>query len=142
VADLVGEDGLKYRFVSKKETALRQIKIALQQLNADEYEAAITLAGAAEGMLETGGFPTPLFENLKERRPPDFATEKEWISDLNRTRDWLKHNGNQKDGMVGEFDAWLMISRAITKYHGTYREKPREEVDALVEWGIRRKQHD
>jgi hypothetical protein len=44
--------------------------------------------------------------------------------------------------MVGEFDAWLMISRAITKYHGTYGEKPREEVDALVEWGIRRKQHD
>jgi hypothetical protein len=65
---------------------VRQIRTALEQLNAEEYEAAITLAGAAEGMLETGGFPTPLFENLKDRRPPDFATEKAWIADLNKTR--------------------------------------------------------
>ena len=47
----------------------------------------------------------------------------------------LKHNNNQRDGMVGEFDAWLMITRAITKYRGAYGEKPRKEIGALVELG-------
>ena len=37
--------------------------------------------------------------------------------------------------MVGEFDAWLMITRAITKYRGAYGEKPRKEIEALVELG-------
>jgi hypothetical protein len=139
MADLVGDDGLKYRVVSKKEAALRQIGIAIKLLVQGEYEAAITLAGAAEGMMVAGGMPTPMFESLRERRPADFATETKWVSFLNETLYWLKHNSDQGSRTISEFDAWLMISRALTKYHGTFGEKPDEEVEALVTWGRNRK---
>jgi hypothetical protein len=139
VADQVSDDGLKYRIVTKKEAAQRQISVAIRMLVAEEYEAAITLSGAAEGMMITGGMPTPLFETLKERRPSDIGTEKEWISYLNDTLYWLKHNSDQETRGVGEFEAWLMISRALTKYHGTFGEKLQEETEALMGWGRGRK---
>jgi hypothetical protein len=139
MADLVGEDGLKYRSVTKKDAALRQIGIAIKMLVQGEYEAAITLAGAAEGMMVTGGMPTPMFESLRERRPADFETEAKWVSFLNETLHWLKHNGDQETRTIGEFDAWLMISRALTKYHGTFGEAPHEKVEAVITWAQNRK---
>jgi len=139
VGDLVGDDGLKYRLVTKKDAALRQVGVAIKMLVQGEYEAAVTLAGAAEGMMITGGMPTPMFENLRDRRPDDFATEAKWVSFLNDTLYWLKHNGDQESRAIGEFDAWLMISRALTKYHGSFGERPHEEVEALITWGQNRK---
>jgi hypothetical protein len=138
MADLVSDDGLKYRIVTKKEAALRQIGAAIKLLESKEYEAAITLAGAAEGMMIAHGKPAPLFEDLKDRRPPDFATQTEWILFLNDTLYWLKHNSDQENRSIGEFDAWVMIARALSKYHRTFGEKP-QEVDTLVTWGRNRK---
>ena len=132
-------EGVRYRFLTKKEAARRQIGVAVRLLTEGEYEAAITVAGAAEGMCETGGFPTPLFEGLRERRPADFKTQKEWADFLNEVLHWLKHNSDQEGKSISEFDAWLMISRALTKYHGGWGEKLTEETDALVAWGKARK---
>ena len=83
-----------------------------------------------------------MLESLKDRRPDDFETEAKWVSFLNDTLYWLKHNGDQESRAIGEFDAWLMISRALTKYHGSFGEKPQEEVEALVTWGQNRKRKD
>jgi hypothetical protein len=94
MSDLVGDDGLKYRVVSKQQAALRQIGVAIKLLVQAEYESAITLAGAAEGMMVTGGFPTPMFESPRARRPADFETEAKWVEFLNDTLYLLKHNGD------------------------------------------------
>jgi hypothetical protein len=139
MTERITKEGVRFRHTTKKEAALRQIGVAVKLLVQGEYEAAITVAGAAEGMMKTGGFPTPIFEDLRDRRPAEFATEAQWVNSLNETLYWLKHNGDQEDRAISEFDAWLMISRALTKYHGSFGEKPTEEADALVSWGRNRK---
>jgi hypothetical protein len=50
-----------------------------------------------------------------------------------------KHNSGQKDRAIGEFDAWFMITRAITKYYGTFGGVPHEDVEAFVAWAKNRK---
>ena len=133
----IEESGLKYRHITKQEAALRQIRIAIKLLEEDEFEAAITLAGAAEGMMLKGAHPIAMFEHLKELRPGDFRTEPEWVNFLNEILYWLKHSGDQGGNVIGEFDAWVMIARAWTKYHGTYDERP-PEVDSLMAWSKER----
>jgi len=130
----IEENGLKYRHITKREAALKQIRVAIKLLEEEEFEAAITLAGAAEGMMLKGAQPIAMFEQLKELRPADFRTEPEWVSFLNALLYWLKHSGDQESNVIGEFDAWVMIVRALTKYHGTFDERP-PEVDALMAWG-------
>jgi hypothetical protein len=127
----------KGREPTKKNAALRQIRVAIQVFVEDEYEAAITLAGAAEGMI-AGGERVNIFEKLKERRPEDFEGDtKAWIAFLNTTRDWLKHPSGGETNLIRQFDAWLMLLRALTKYQAVYGEDT-AEMEAFIVWGKNR----
>jgi hypothetical protein len=77
--------------MTKKEAAFRQITAAIKHFESEEYECAITLAGAAEGQLFTEDGSRDLFSELKMRVPPEFKDKQEWVARLNETRDWLKH---------------------------------------------------
>lgn len=80
-----------------------------------DHDIAVTLAGAAEGMLPA--LPDqPVFAGMRDMRPADWS-EKEWVRALNWERDWLKHQAEHAPESidVGLADAAYMIVRAMGK---------------------------
>jgi hypothetical protein len=100
-------------FLTLETAAVRQIDAAIDALEAGMFDVALTLAGAAEGMIERTGMH--IFDELK-RSPEALAkfTRKEWISILNMERDWLKHGG-PPSMEIHCSTAAFMIARASTK---------------------------
>ncbi|MGY0573238.1 hypothetical protein ACTGJ9_020850 [Bradyrhizobium sp. RDM12] len=96
------------------EAASRQVDAAIDAFERGKFEIALTLAGAAEGMIERDGHH--LFAGLRDnpRAKERFAKQKDWINVLNREFYWLKHGG---DGAmeITCFDAAMMIARAASK---------------------------
>jgi hypothetical protein len=126
---------LEVRVVTKKETAQRQIDVAINLLHEGEYESAITLACAAEGQMAGAPDHPHLFAVLQQKRPSRFATANEWVTWFNATRDWLKHPTPQlgeKRG-IGEYEAWLTLLRAVSKYYAVFREDT-DNMNRFVEW--------
>jgi hypothetical protein len=104
------------RFVetNKQLTAISQIHYALLMFRQNELECAITLAAAAEGVI----YPTEephLFTVLKNSP----LSRKEF--DYNRTINWLKHPMAPDDFDIWEFEAAIIIVRAISKFFTVYR---------------------
>lgn len=120
--------------VSKKDAAMRQIHAAIRMAREEEYESAVTLANAAEGML-SGGEPNHFYEQLKAFRPDDVTDAKGWANWLNETAHWLKHPTPQLESerVVFEYETWIMVMRAISKYYWTFHENTKEMRD-FVEW--------
>jgi hypothetical protein len=125
--------GIRARQSTKKEAARRQIEAAIRLYHAGEWECAITLAGAAEGQLPE---PTAnhLFGKIRGRRPEEFKNEKEWTTFLNETRDWLKHNHDQGPRDIVDFEALIMLWRALTKFYENFGEETRE-MSEFLRWG-------
>jgi hypothetical protein len=96
------------------EAASRQVDAAIHAFERGKFDIAVTLAGAAEGMIESDGHH--LFAGLRDnpRAKERFARQKDWINTLNREFYWLKHGGD--DAMeIACFDAAMMIARAASK---------------------------
>jgi hypothetical protein len=94
--------------------ATRQVDTAIDAFERGDFDVALTLAGAAEGMLKREG--NYLFAGLRDnpRAKARFEEKKDWIALLNQERDWLKHGG--ADEMQIEcYDAAMMIARAASK---------------------------
>jgi len=95
------------------EAASRQVDAAIDALQAGDYDVALTLAGAAEGMI--AGTDHHLFGWLKQHpKALQRFDKKEWISILNADRDWLKHGG-KPTMQICCVDAAFMIARAMSK---------------------------
>jgi hypothetical protein len=95
------------------EAASRQIDAAIDALQAGDYDVALTLAGAAEGMIVRTGHH--MFRWLKQHpRAMERFDQKQWIAILNSERDWLKHGG-QPAMQICCADAAFMIARAASK---------------------------
>ena len=96
------------------EAASRQVDAAIDALKAGDYDVALTLPGAAEGLIErkTGHY---MFGWLKQHpRAMERFDQKQWIGILNSERDWLKHDG-QPAMQICCADAAFMIARAASK---------------------------
>jgi hypothetical protein len=105
---------------SKKIACQRQIVAAMAHLQKMQLECAITLAAAAEGMLpDTEG--VHLFAFFKQSEP--YKTKQ---IDFNSTINWLKHDVEANSDQIYEFDAFITVARAMTKYHAAYRDAPNE----------------
>jgi|SoimicMinimDraft_9_1059737.scaffolds.fasta_scaffold82820_1 hypothetical protein len=100
-------------FLTLEKAAVRQIDAAIDALEAGLFDVALTLAGAAEGMIDRAGLH--MFAELnKSRQALERFTQKEWISILNMERDWLKHGG-QPHMEIHCSTAAFMIARAASK---------------------------
>jgi hypothetical protein len=110
------------------EGAARQVDAAIDAFGRGDFDVALTLAGAAEGMLKRDGFY--LFVGLRDnpRVKERFDDKKDWIAMLNRERDWLKHGGDD-EMQIECFDAALMIARAASKL-----EVWTPKIDGFREW--------
>jgi hypothetical protein len=100
-------------FLTLHKAATRQVDAAIDALQAGDYDVALTLAGAAEGMIARTGHH--MFGWLKQHpKALQRFTEKEWISILNIERDWLKHGG-QPTMQISCAEAAFMVARAASK---------------------------
>jgi predicted DNA-binding ribbon-helix-helix protein len=126
--------GQEARFVTKKQTSLRQLHAAIEHLRHGEYECAITLAGAAEGQL-AGRVEIDFWQVLKIVAREDRSDIKSVISKLNETRDWLKHPTNQLDDLryLHVDEAWLACLRAAMQFVSVYKEQ-----SSKMDWFLKR----
>jgi hypothetical protein len=101
--------------ITKLEGAARQVEAAIEALRRGDFDVAITLAGAAEGMLDREG--THLFQYLRNAAQVRNIDQKSWIASLNQARDWLKHPTNElPDSLrIDPHEAAFMIARAMSK---------------------------
>ncbi|AZO75135.1 MULTISPECIES: hypothetical protein [unclassified Mesorhizobium] len=99
--------------MTKCEAAVQQSETAITAFHVGQFAATVTLAGAAESMAptKTGGLWEIIRDNPKRPFP-----EKEWITQLNGTRDWLKHNKADSTRNLVAFEAGLAILRAMDKW--------------------------
>ncbi|PPQ16328.1 hypothetical protein CV770_26645 [Bradyrhizobium sp. AC87j1] len=96
------------------EAAGRQVDAAIDALQRGDFDIALTLAGAAEGMIKRDG--PHMFAWLRDNQKAAelFPDKRQWINTLNRELYWLKHGGEE----TMEIDcatAVFMIARAMTK---------------------------
>ena len=101
---------------NKKLSAQRQIDAAIEHLGFVGVECAITLAGAAEGLLPDTENPH-VFQWLKQR--PEFKKV-----DVNATINWLKHPRSPDSKVIYVHEAALTVVRAMAKFVAVYEEVP------------------
>ncbi|MCK1653127.1 hypothetical protein IVA88_17040 [Bradyrhizobium sp. 149] len=91
----------------------RQVDAAVDALVAGNFDIALTLAGAAEGMIERVG--SHMFGELKSApKALERFDKKQWISILNMERDWLKHGGEPTMEIACSSAAFI-VARAASK---------------------------
>ncbi|HWL06453.1 MAG TPA: hypothetical protein VNQ99_16220 [Xanthobacteraceae bacterium] len=103
-------------FVTREQAATRQVEAAISALERGEFDIAITLAGAAEGMFDFRKEGTILEGIANAERALTHFEKKDWINILNMERNWLKHSSDRTGTIAIElFSAAFMIARAASK---------------------------
>lgn len=112
------------KLVTKKQASLRQLHAAIDHLRDGEYECAITLAGAAEGQL-AGVRKVDFWSVLKFVATEGQPNLKAVISELNETRDWLKHPTPQLDDSryLHMDEAWIACLRAAMQFVSVFEQQ-------------------
>ena len=112
---------------TKRLAAQREIDAALGHLHKSELEAAIALATAAEGLLP----------DAEGRRVSAYLQKHELSKqvDIDKTIDWLKRDAPPDAATISEFEAAVVIARAMSKFAAAYTDAPPEWYDFLS-WGV------
>ena len=117
--------------LTKAEAATRQVEAAIEALLQGRFDVAVTLAGAAEGMIEKEGLT--LYNLLMGNPKIQHLPRKLVNSHLNQVRDWLKHTSGPPTMNVRRADAAEMIARAATKLDSSCWTQP---IEAFKGWYI------
>ncbi len=121
----------KIRWTNKMLAALSQIHASMVCFHRDEFECAVTLAGAAEGVIPNVTHPH-MFALLRDS--PDFEGK------INLYINWTKHpeNYGHEEIAISEFEVEMTIFRAISKfiaaYDGSGSPAMRSFVKRLTHW--------
>ena len=116
--------------VTKIEAATRQTEAAIEAFARGDFDIAITLAGAAEGMIQRDG--PHMFPFLRDLPRVAHVQKKDWIATLNAERDWLKHDSGPDTLVIEKEVAWSMIARAASKL-----EKWTPRMDEFKDWVVK-----
>jgi hypothetical protein len=107
--------------------SLRQIQAAIAHFEKGEYECAVTLAAAGEGMLpHPSDDSTYIFGVLRHR--DDETTQ------FNLVINSLKHGKDYKSATIDQFEAALIIARGISKFIAAHR-KSHPTFEKFMDWG-------
>jgi hypothetical protein len=104
--------------------SMRQINAAIDYLHRGDFECAITLAGAGEGMLPQTD--NPHFLQKVRALAAALPETEEGAKGPNDYINWLKHGTLTKGGprienaRITEFEVIVAIWRAITKFKAVY----------------------
>lgn len=105
--------------------SMRQIHRAIDHLHAGDYECAITLAGAAEGILPETWKPH-FRQKVKEFTKAPEIQEAGGATGENDFINWLKHGSLKRGGprfetvTISAEESLVVVYRAITKYRAVY----------------------
>ncbi len=110
---------------TKRKAAIRQIQAAIRHFRCEEYECAISLAAAAEGVMPKSDAPH-IFSTLK-------TVAGHADHDPNLVINWLKHPTGTDEMLLGEFEVACVIMRAISKLIAVHREGT-EDMRAFGQW--------
>jgi hypothetical protein len=116
--------------------SMRQIHRAIEHIERGDYECAITLAGAAEGMLPKTNDPTFRHKigEMAKALPKDeqIPDGQKALWQPNDFINWLKHgevNGERYDSATIPDDEWMTtVYRAINKFAKFYELTPQIEA--------------
>ena len=103
--------------------SMRQIHAAIEHINRGDFECAITLAGAAEGMLPNTDEPHFRQKMLALEKAMAAADK---FNRANTFINWLKHGTidpggpRHENATIGLLDPLATIYRAITKFEAVY----------------------
>ena len=111
---------------SKKASTQRQLQAAITHCQKGELDCAITLSAAAEGMLPGTDDPY-LFKSLRAHASAEGL-------DFNLVINWLKHPGDPETATLSEFEATIVIARAITKFVAVHHQSCKT-FEAFLRWG-------
>jgi hypothetical protein len=111
---------------SISKSAMRQIHVAIELLHKSQFDSAVTLAAAADGMLPKTTKPT-LFSKLKALAD-SLPTDEPGAKGANDFSVWLKHGAADKKGnetgpetaVISKLEAVVMITRAVSHYNAVY----------------------
>jgi hypothetical protein len=115
--------------LTKIQGAIRQTDAAIGAFARGDFDVAITLAGAAEGMIGRKG--PHLFRFMQDSPTVEHVSRKNSISTLNLERDWLKHTSGARVLRLEREHAAIMITRAASKL-ARWSPKVREFKDWLL----------
>ena len=122
---------------NKMSAAQHQLEGAIANLFVGNWPAAITLAGAAEGILPAHDQHEDLFSLATKKGPEVFGYSSREISDkLNELRDWLKHHQKSNPAFtveqeISQDDVVSIVMRAYTRFYA--HNLPVEPNEALSE---------
>jgi histidyl-tRNA synthetase len=119
---------------------LLQLHAAIELLHDSNYVAAVTLAGAAEGILPATDNPhyRQKLQDWQKTLPPNIGG----ASGLNDFINWAKHGNNDggpPTATFSELEAMVVIQRAISKFVAIY-ESQTPQMKAFNDWTIQRLQ--
>ncbi|MBO1903992.1 hypothetical protein KHP60_04495 [Microvirga sp. 3-52] len=120
--------------LSKADAARRQAEAAIIAFEQGHFDIAITLAGAAEGMLSHQKGEDLYSVMIDHPKAKEHFNKKDWNSILNLERDWLKHPTLELPDTweFGARDASFMIARALSKLDSWS-----PKMDEFKEWYLR-----
>lgn len=105
---------------SRQLAAARQIDAAIAHYLAGEFECAITLCSAGEGIIPEPAEPIymrRIIQDAMAERPLPGGQK----DDLNYLSNWLKHGSEWIDEcQIARHEVLLWLNRAISKYRATY----------------------
>lgn len=106
--------------ITKRAAVEQMIEGAMLAHDGLHYAVAVTLAAAAEGAM-----PQPVEKALFDITRDAFAgyaATREIVAQLNRERDWLKHdNPEHPDQMdIDQGSSLMYIIRALSRFHAVY----------------------
>lgn len=97
---------------------MRQIHCAIEHIHRGDFECAITLGAAAEGMLPNTEQPL-LRDKVKDLSKAQEIKAAGGATGPNDIINWLKHGGAQAATIPAE-ESVVVVWRAIRKFHATY----------------------
>lgn len=115
--------------------SMRQINAAIEHLHGGDFECAITLAGAAEGMLPDTDDPHFRQKVKALSVSPEIQAEG-GATGPNDYINWLKHGSLKRGGprvesaTISQLEVIATIWRAITKFEATYGASPADRTPA------------
>lgn len=113
--------------ITRKAASGRQIDMAIRLFDEREYACAITLALAAEDQLpEPSNNRAYLLGIMRSTGTTNQV-------DVNKIRNWLKHDKSPDEVGISEFDVFISILRATTKYAAVHGENT-DTVKKFYRW--------
>jgi hypothetical protein len=127
--------------------SMRQINAAIEHMHRGDFECAITLAGAAEGILPDTD-EAHFRQKVKELAAKPEIKAAGGATGPNDYINWLKHgqlirNGPRiENATILEIEVIAVIWRAITKFRVTYPEVRTPQMLSFENWALLHLQQD